>query len=104
VDGIVGVLLGNGDGTFQAATTYDSGGQSSGGVAVADVNGDGKPDLVTVNSCANSGNCTGGTVGVLLGNGDGTFQTALVDSSVGFSPNSIEVADVRTEMAALTWL
>lgn len=43
-------------------------------MAVADANGDGKPDLIVVNSCAVSGNCgyTHGTIGVLLGNGDGT--------------------------------
>jgi hypothetical protein len=43
-NGSVGVLLANGDGTFQAAVSYGSGGASS--VAVADVNGDGKPDLL----------------------------------------------------------
>ena len=35
-------------------------------MAVADVNGDGKPDLVVANDGSN-------TVSVLLGNGDGTF-------------------------------
>src|SRR5438034_2140584 len=35
-------------------------------VGIADVNGDGKPDLVTVNTGAN-------TVSVLLGNGAGSF-------------------------------
>ena len=36
-------------------------------MAVGDVNGDGKPDLVVANDSSN-------TVSVLLGNGDGTFQ------------------------------
>jgi hypothetical protein len=94
-DGSVGVLLGNSDGTFQAAVGYDSGGQYGSAVAVADVNGDGKLDLVAVNLCAIASNCTGGTVGVLLGNGDGTFQPTVVDSSVGFVPNSIAVSDVN---------
>jgi hypothetical protein len=71
----VSVLLGNGDGTFQSAVTYASGGQSTLAVAVADFNGDGKPDLVTASECANS-NCANGSVSVLLGNGDGTFQQA----------------------------
>ena len=39
------VLLGNGNGTFQAQQTYTTGLQSP-SMAVADVNGDGKPDLV----------------------------------------------------------
>ena len=50
--GSVGVLLGNGDGTFQAAVTYGSGGYQANSVAVADVNGDGKPDLLVANLCA----------------------------------------------------
>ena len=49
----VGVLLGNGDGTFQTAVTYGSGGYYAYSVAVADVNGDGKPDLLVANYCAN---------------------------------------------------
>ncbi len=64
--GVVGVLLGNGDGTFQSALAYDSGGFLAQSVAVADVNGNGKPDAVVANGCTNV-NCRGrGSVGVLL--------------------------------------
>jgi len=61
----VSILLGNGDGTFEAALNLSgvSGAQS---LAVGDFNGDGKLDLVTADSYANN-------VSVLLGNGDGTF-------------------------------
>jgi hypothetical protein len=95
-DGEVGVLLGNGDGTFQAAVSYSSGGQNAYSVAVADVNGDGKPDLVVATECYNSSNCSNGGVDVLLGNGDGTFQAAVSYSSGGyFSSYSVAVADVN---------
>ncbi len=67
--GTVGVLLGNGDGTFQTALSYGSGGQFAYSVAVADVNGDGKPDLIVANYCDGSSFCGNGSVGVLLGNG-----------------------------------
>jgi hypothetical protein len=56
-------------------------------VAVADVNGDGRPDLIV----ANDGDKT---VSVLLGNGDGTFQNQNT-FSVGYSPISVAVADVN---------
>ena len=63
------VLLGNGNGTFQAAVNFPTGaGPNS--VAVADVNGDGKPDLIVANYY-------GSTVSVLLGNGNGTFQAPV---------------------------
>jgi hypothetical protein len=85
LNGSVGVLLGNGDGTFQPAQTYDSGGNGAGGIAVADVNGDGKLDVVVANVCAAGtfcdGNSTTGSVAVLLGKGDGTFKPAQVFSS-----------------------
>jgi hypothetical protein len=70
------VLLGNGDGTFQAAVSYGSGGGYASSLEVGDMNGDGKPDLVVANQSASS-NGANGSVGVLLGNGDGTFQPAL---------------------------
>jgi hypothetical protein len=81
----VGVLLGNGDGTFQNVVTYAVMNPST--LAVADLNGDGKPDLV-VGSCCNQ------TVSVLLGNGDGTFQSPVVYPSVGYLITDIAVADL----------
>ncbi len=94
--GTVGVLLGNGDGTFQTTVTYGSGGYIASSVAIADVNGDGKPDIVVTNGCGSSSTCQGlGTVGVLLGNGDGTFQTAVTYGSGGYGGFSVVVADVN---------
>jgi len=93
--GTVGVLLGNGDGTFQAAVSYNSGGEEAESIAVADVNGDGKPDLLVANVCSGSGNCSNGVVVVLLGNGDGTFQAPVSYNSGGYEPLSIAVADVN---------
>jgi hypothetical protein len=93
-DGTVGVLLGNGDGTFQPVVLYDSDAMQTWTVAVADMNGDGKPDIVVANLCASS-NCTNGTVGVLLGNGDGTFQPAVTYGSGGYQSYSVALADVN---------
>ena len=94
--GSVGVLLGNGDGTFQPAVTYDAGSGGSweaNSVAVADVNGDGYPDLVVADE--GPWPFTHGAVGVLLGNGDGTFQPAVTYSSGAGGAYSVAVADVN---------
>jgi hypothetical protein len=93
VEAVVAVLLGNGDGTFQAAVTHNSGGLFTVSVAVADVNGDGKPDLVVGNNCADS-NCDG-SVGVLLGKGDGTFQPVVTYPTGALYAPAVAVADVN---------
>jgi dienelactone hydrolase len=64
----VSIFLGNGDGTFQAHVDYPTG-QAPGAMVVADLNGDGKLDLVTGN--------VDNAISVLLGNGDGTFQAPV---------------------------
>jgi len=72
--GFIGVLLGNGDGTFMPAQSYRSGGLRAHSLGVMDANEDGFQDLVVSNTCLSPTNCNAGVVGVLLGNGDGTFQ------------------------------
>lgn len=98
--GAVGVLLGNGDGTLRLAVTYNSGGIYATGLAVGDLNGDGKPDIVVVNCGNASGNqCvgSGGNAGILFGNGDGTFQPAvtLTLGGGGYGAIAAAVADVN---------
>ena len=61
------VLLGNGDGTLPAADQLCDRQGTPLTIAIGDLNGDGKPDLVTAND-------NNDTVSVFLGNGDGTFQ------------------------------
>ncbi len=74
------ILLGNGDGSFTAKPTVVAISQSNQGgdgftgiMQTADFNGDGKLDLVVVGDAVSSGG-----VGILLGNGDGTFNAATV--------------------------
>jgi len=74
------VLLGGGDGTFGASTFYDAGGYDDPyGIAdtptAADLNGDGKTDVVVANPRTQEtpSHCPAGTVSMLVGNGDGTF-------------------------------
>src|SRR5712691_2429549 len=55
-------------------------------VGIADVNGDGKPDLVTVNTGAN-------TVSVLPGNGAGSFGSRT-DFATGAVPHGLAIADL----------
>ena len=100
--GIVGVLLGNGDGTFQAAVSYESGGQNAYSVAVNDVDGDGKPDLVVANYCTRGG-CGDGTVAVLLGSGDGTFRPPVSYDSGGAHAFSVAVKDVNGDGKPDLW-
>jgi hypothetical protein len=92
-NGSVAVLLGNSDGTFQPAVSYGSGGLDPGSLALLDVNGDGKLDLVVSNYYGN--NYSNGNISVLLGNGDGTFQPAVRYGTGGQNPNSAAVADMN---------
>src|ERR1700678_1938727 len=86
--GTVSILLGNGDGTFRPAVSYETGSNSN-SVAVGDFNRDGIADLAVTN-------LEDGTVSILLGNGNGTFH-AHVDYQTGFSPDAVTVADFNRD-------
>jgi hypothetical protein len=85
------VLLGNGDGTFQPQLTFPTGvGTYSYGlysIAVADVNGDGKLDVISTNDLNSN-------VTVELGNGNGTFQSPIAFAT-GNEPNGDALGDLN---------
>jgi hypothetical protein len=73
------VLLGKGNGTFAPGVLYPVLSNSGNLLTTGDFNGDGKVDIAFA---GNSGTSAPGSVGVLLGNGDGTFQTAIISPGV----------------------
>src|SRR5206468_3834065 len=81
----------NGDGTFQSPRTSAAGSGPS-FVAVGDFNRDNKPDLAV----ADWGS---GRVAVLLGNGNGTFQTQLFLPGNILSVWSVAVGDLNGDGA-----
>ena len=84
----VSVMLGNGDGTFQAKTDFATG-STPRGIAVGHFTSSGNLDIAVTNFASN-------TVSVLLGNGDGTFQ-AKKDTAVGSGPIGIAVSDFNSD-------
>jgi hypothetical protein len=60
-------------------------------LVAGDFNGDTKLDLAVVNACADVA-CANGSVSILLGNGDATFQTPA-DYAVGVNPFAIAAGD-----------
>jgi hypothetical protein len=96
---LIGVALGNGDGTFGTFSMgpsslqnfYNLGRASSYFMQAADIDGDGKLDLVYTNS-------EYGTVGILFGEGNGTFYDP-VEYAVSDGPWGLAVADVNGDGA-----
>lgn len=84
--GSIAVLLGNGNGTFGAAVHWGSS-MNPWSVAVGDVNGDGRLDIVAANAVFTQ------VVRVMLGNGDGTFGPQS-DYAAGPNPKSVAIGDL----------
>jgi hypothetical protein len=69
------VYIGKGDGTFNKPVSYPVQ-YFADGVTVADFNNDGVPDIAVANQY-DTPTSSNGSISVLLGNGDGTFQPAI---------------------------
>ncbi len=86
--GGVSIFFGNGDGTFQPPVFYSTG-KNPTAVAIGDLNGDGKPDLVV-------SDVTSGNVSVMLNAGAGAFA-APVQFATGSYPNSVAIGDINRD-------
>jgi len=94
--GLVDVVLGNGDGTFQAPKVITLPNIGSGGIVSGDFNGDGKLDFA-VSGCSDQYCNAAGVADVYLGNGDGTFQLQVFTATIGYRPGAILVADFNLD-------
>ncbi len=85
----ISVLLGKGNGTFATEVKYSAGtgGPDPDSIVAADVNGDGKPDLIVADLGTKS-------VSVFINTGTGTFNPAVI-YKVGNSPTAVAVADLN---------
>jgi hypothetical protein len=90
--GTLRILLGKGDGTFQAGPNYAVGPIPQ-TLALGDFNGDGNLDIAVANPGSQTG---GGTLTILLGNGDGAFQAANT-YTVNSSLNCLAVGDFDSD-------
>lgn len=96
----VTVFRGNGDGTFSAGQAFSTGESTRPKSAfVADLDGDGRPDIVTANQDAN-------TVSVLKGGGNGSFGRP-VEYRACSRPHEVAVADLsgdrKPDLAVACW-
>ncbi len=99
----VTVFLGDGTGALTSPTTLPVG-DGPRDLAVGELTGDGFQDLAVLN--ANSG-AGGRSVGVLAGNGDGTFAAQAVYGGLGSDPYHLALGDLngdgRTDVAVAVY-
>ncbi|MDB5271077.1 MAG: hypothetical protein JWP58_4117 [Hymenobacter sp.] len=84
-----GMLLGQPTGGFAAVSTYSTGaGSTPTNVALGDVNGDGRLDIVTANEASQ-------TAGVLLGQANGFAVVSTYSVGIGGFPRGVALGDVN---------
>ena len=92
-NGSLGVMLGNGDGTFRSAAALSVGSNPI-TAATADFNRDGAPDIAVLNGGTPGVPADPGGVGILLGNGTGTFPS-VNNVAAGSNPVALAVGDLN---------
>jgi len=90
--GSVSILIGNGDGSFQAPVNYPQGTLHPAAIVSSDLNGDGKPDLIVANTATNG--LAPGNIAILINNGNGTFRSGF-SSQVGSTPGAPSAIAVK---------
>jgi len=81
------VLFGRGDGTLAGPPAYPAGGTVN-AVAIADFNGDGKPDIAAAS----------GQLNILISNGGGNFKTPVaINLGAGVSASSVAATDLNAD-------
>jgi FG-GAP-like repeat len=93
------LLTGTGTGTFNAPTFFpNTSGFDSPAIAATDLNGDSRLDLVVMHgiACFTAPCRAARSITILLGNGNGTFQTPS-EIDVGTGPNSMAVLDLNRD-------
>jgi hypothetical protein len=88
----VAILRGDGSGGFGSLELVDTGGAAPDSVALADVTGEGTPDLVVANTRS-------GELAVLAGDGTGSFAPPVRFDAGGLFPAAVAVADVNGDGA-----
>ncbi len=82
------VFKNNGDGTFAPKVDRSVGvNNNPSGISIHDLDGDGDADIAV------AGDISGGSLHVLMNNGDGTFPT-MVNYSIGSNPGDVSIEDI----------
>jgi hypothetical protein len=88
----IGIFFGDGNGKLTSIATYSTGlGSALSSLAVGDFNHDNHSDIVVTNSGTNQ-------IGILLGNGNGSFASQIVYSNApGSNPVSVALGDFNND-------
>ncbi|MFA6112364.1 MAG: FG-GAP-like repeat-containing protein [Sphingomonas sp.] len=92
-NGRIGVILQSAPGVFQPPVYSATTSQFTGAIAIGDVNGDGFVDVLAGNAGTLPGQVSPGSIDLLLGNGDGSFDAATQVLSGAAHVTDVVLAD-----------